>query len=128
MTKKQLVLIILGLLVVAYGPTARASGCGGRKLDASLRNFMRDGANYYKVSFNVSDGCPDDDEIEGVTLVYQVKIRTPDGSIIEKEQIFTDYIHPKQSHKTVITNQQYMLTGENEIVDAYVKSVTLVRP
>jgi hypothetical protein len=128
MTKKQILLFILGLLVLACGPSSQASGCGGRKLDASVRNFMRDGANYYKVSFNVSDGCLDDDEIESITLVYKVKIRTSDGSITEKEQIITDAIYPKKSHTTVITNRQLMLTGENEIVDAYVTSVKFNRP
>jgi hypothetical protein len=123
----QSIMIILGLLTVV-NPAADAIGCSGQKLTATLRNYTLDRDASYKIEFVVSDTCPEDDEIEKITIGYRTKILLSDGSITEKEQIVKGTIHPHQSHATVIATQLYMLAGEKEILEAAVTSAAIDSP
>jgi hypothetical protein len=126
-TYGQSVLIIFGLLTVVH-PAAYANGCSGQKLTATVRNCTPDRDASYKMEYAVSDTCPEDNEIEKITIGYKTKTLLADGSITEKEQIIKGIIHPYQSHVTVIATQLYMLAGEKEILEAVVTSAAIDSP
>src|SRR5437667_4493144 len=62
-------------------------------VDVRVRNSVRENTApvQYTISFDVSDKCPESDQIESVTIRYRYKVRWRDSSVHEDSRITTGY-------------------------------------
>jgi hypothetical protein len=121
-------ILSLALILLVVKPCWSSSTCPENAVDARVRNFIRDKAGAaveYVVSFDVHDSCPSDSRIEGITIKYKYKTRLQNDSVIESSGITSGYIHPRDSHNTVITDKIVLAIGESEAIDVYLDSVRI---
>jgi hypothetical protein len=98
-----------------------------------VRKTLRDPGSLYDtyiLSFEVKDTCSDDDDAaHAIHISFKYKTQGKNGSINEQSSLVVGYVHPSESHHTVV-DATVTTTDDlgREIVDVYVDSVRVINP